>query len=171
MAVRIGPVTAPDPVVATVGSVRRCLCASPSLLDSMAPVAAPSVLGRAPIVRALGLTPTAPLSFRDEGSPLEVEAKNIRMTTNHVDDAVSSCIDGLGIGMFLSYQIQEALAAGQLRIILEAFEPDPLPVSLVYSPTKRISARTRAFIAWAKRHLGKRLSEPLPPITRRRKSR
>ena len=53
----------------------------------------------------------------------------------------------------LPYQIQEAVAAGKLRVILEEFEPKPLPVSLVYSPTKRVSARTRAFIAWAKQHL------------------
>ena len=157
IAVRIGPVTAPDLVVSTIGTVRRCLCASTALLDAIDPINQPDDFRRAPFIRVLGLMPNNRLIFKSEGAAQEIEVTNIRMTTNHADAAVASCIDGIGIGMFLSYQIQEAVATGKLRVIMEESEPDPLPVSLVYSPTKRVSARTRAFIAWIKQHLGERL--------------
>ncbi len=157
VAVRIGHVTAPDLVVSTVGTVRRCLCASPALLEAMDSVDQPGDLHRAPFIRVMGLMPGNRLIFKSEDVAQGVELANVRMTTNQIDAAVMSCIDGLGVGMFLSYQIQEAVAAGKLRLILEAFEPEPLPVSLVYSPTKRVSARTRAFISWAKQHLSERL--------------
>lgn len=157
VAVRIGHVSDTDLVVSTIGSVRRCMCASPALLDTIAPINRPDDFRQAPFIRVLGLMPGNRLTFKSVGAVQEIEVTNIRMTTNHADAAVASCIDGLGIGMFLSYQIQEAVAAGKLRVILE--ESETLPVSLVYSPTKRVSARTRAFIAWAKLHLG----EPLKP--------
>lgn len=157
VAVRIGHVTVPDLVVSTVGTVRRCLCASPALLDAIDPINQPGDLQRAPFIRVLGLMPSNRLTFQSEGALQGVDLTNIRMTTNQADTAVMSCIDGLGVGMFLSYQVQEAVSMGKLRVILEAFESEPLPVSLVYSPTKRISARTRAFISWVKLHLSERL--------------
>lgn len=157
IAVRIGHVSTPDLVVSTVGTVRLCLCASPTLLDSIAPINQPDDFRSAPFIRVLGLMPNDRLTFKSAGGVQEIEVGNIRITTNHADAAVTSCIDGIGIGMFLSYQIQEAVAAGKLRVILQESEPEPLPVSLVYSPTKRVSARTRAFIAWARRHLAGRL--------------
>lgn len=163
VAVRIGPVANLDLVATQVGSVRRCLCASPSLLDAIEPIRKPGDLAHVPFIRVLGLMPDNRLTFQSKGVVQEIEMATIRMTTNHADAAVISCSEGLGIGMFLSYQIQEAVASGQLRLILENFEPEPLPVSLVYSPTKRVSARTRTFVAWAKQHLGERLkfSNPL----------
>lgn len=157
VAVRIGHVTAPDLVVSAIGTVRRCLCVSPALMDAIGPINHPDDLQRTPFIRVLGLMQGTRLTFRSEGAIQEVDLTNIRITTNQSDAAVMSCIDGLGIGVFLSYQIQEAVATGKLRVILEAFEPEPLPVSLVYSPTKRISARTRAFISWFKLHLSERL--------------
>ena len=153
VAVRIGPVTTLDLVVTAVGSVRRCLCASPALLDAMGSINQPGDLRQAPLIRVTGLMPNNRLTFKAGDTFQEVEATNIRLTTNYADTAVLSCIDGLGIGMFLSYQIQEAVSTGKLRVILEESELDPLPVSLVYSPARRISARARAFISWAKLHL------------------
>jgi DNA-binding transcriptional LysR family regulator len=157
VAVRIGPVTAPDLVVTAVGAVRRCLCASPALLDATGFINQPNELRQAPFIRVAGLLPNRRLTFKYGDTFQEVDASNIRLTTNHADAAVLACIDGIGVGMFLSYQVQDAVSTGKLRIILETSELDPLPVSLVYSPTKRVSARARAFISWAKLHLRERL--------------
>lgn len=157
VAVRIGHVNAPDLVVSPVGTVRRCLCASPALLDAIGPIEQPEGLRAAPFIRVLGLMPADRLTLWSERVAMDVDLTNIRMATNQVDAAVTACVDGLGIGMFLSYQIQEAVVHGKLKIILEAFEPEPLPVSMVYSPTKRITARTRTFISWTKQHLSERL--------------
>ena len=35
--------------------------------------------------------------------------------------------------MFLSYQVEQELARGELRLVLEEYEPPPLDVNVVYS--------------------------------------
>jgi hypothetical protein len=46
----------------------------------------------------------------------------------------------------LSYQIESALSAGELTLILEAFEPAPLPVSFVYASEGRLPLKLRALL-------------------------
>jgi len=46
----------------------------------------------------------------------------------------------------LAYQAKELLKAKQLEIVLAKFEPPPLPIQLVYSGTRLLSANVRAFI-------------------------
>lgn len=157
VAVRIGNFSAQDLVMSHVGTVRRCLCAAPALLETINPIDPPAALRHVPFVRFLGLLQSHRLGFASAGSVDEVELSNIRMTSNQIDAGVTACIDGIGVGLFLSYQIQHAVSEDRLRVILEEFEPEPLSVALVYSPTKRLSARSREFIAWAKKHLTERL--------------
>jgi DNA-binding transcriptional LysR family regulator len=48
--------------------------------------------------------------------------------TNQVDAALRACEDGLGIGMFLSYQVAPAVSERKLRYVLTDFEREPVPV-------------------------------------------
>jgi hypothetical protein len=50
-------------------------------------------------------------------------------------------IRGLGVTRVLSYQAERAVREGKLRIVLQKFEPEPRPVSLLTSA--RISSRSR----------------------------
>lgn len=157
IAVRIGHVTAPDLVVSRVGQVRRYLCASPALLAEIRTIKTPDDLREVPFIRLAGVVTGAQVMLQENGKPLSVKMTNIRMTTNNGDAAISACLSGVGIGFFLSYQVQELLDEGKLERVLVAHQPDALPVSLVYLPSRRVSIRSRAFIAWAKEKLGERL--------------
>jgi DNA-binding transcriptional LysR family regulator len=44
----------------------------------------------------------------------------------------------------LSYQVQELVAGGELRILLERFEPPPIPVHAVFPSGRLLPARVRA---------------------------
>ena len=158
LAVRIGAVSSLDMVVTPVGSVRRCVCATPAFLDAHANIETPDDLVGIPFIQLYGLMPGNHITFGASSGDKDVALANIRLSTNHGDAAITGCLDGLGAGLFLSYQIQDLVAAGQLQIILDKYEPEPLPVALVYSPSRRLSARTRTFIAWAKQHLGGRVN-------------
>ena len=156
IAIRIGPVDALDLVVTPVGSVRQCLCAAPAMLAGHPAIETPEDLIQVPFIQNLGLMPNSQFTLQSASGRHEIRPACIRLATNHADAAIPACVDGLGVGVFLSYQVEDAIAAGKLRVILPEFEPEPLAISLVYSPSRRLSARTRAFIGWAKTALGNR---------------
>lgn len=46
----------------------------------------------------------------------------------------------------LSYQAANAVAEGKLKIVLADYEPEPLPVNLVYLEQNLLPRKTRAFL-------------------------
>jgi DNA-binding transcriptional LysR family regulator len=157
VAVRIGHVTASDLVVSRVGQVRRYLCASPTLLAELKTIKTPDDLSAAPFIRFSGMNVGTQLILQDKGKPVSVKMTNVRMATNSGDAAIAACLSGVAVGFFLSYQVQALIDEGTLVRVLVDYQPEPLPVSLVYLPSRRLSIRSRAFIAWAKDQLGERL--------------
>ena len=69
-----------------------------------------------------------------------------RFTTNSSDAAIQYAAQGGGLTRVLAYQAAEAIKAGQLRIVLEKFEPPALPIHIVYPTSRLLSAKVRAFI-------------------------
>src|SRR5262245_27078193 len=77
-----------------------------------------------------GRTSTASQQI-SRGRPLRVLVDG-PLVANEGDNAIDACRRGLGCGIFLHYQVGDALAAGELRLLLDAYEPAPLPVDVVY---------------------------------------
>jgi DNA-binding transcriptional LysR family regulator len=71
--------------------------------------------------------------------------------------AVDAAVAGLGVTCVLSYQVEAALHAGQLVLVLEPFEPAPIPVSLVHSSQGRLPLKLRALLDFAAPRLRTRL--------------
>lgn len=69
-----------------------------------------------------------------------------RFAVNTADAAIAAAVAGTGVTRVLSYQVADALAAGTLRLLLEPFEPEPLPVHLVYSAQSLLPLKLRAFL-------------------------
>jgi DNA-binding transcriptional LysR family regulator len=67
-----------------------------------------------------------------DGSPVTVAVRS-RLVVNTAEAAVDAATMSLGVTRVLSYQAADALHAGRLALALEAFEPAPWPVSLVYT--------------------------------------
>jgi DNA-binding transcriptional LysR family regulator len=68
---------------------------------------------------------------------------------NTADAAIAAAISAAGITRVLSYQVRDAVAAGLLRLILRPFEPEPLPVHLVYAAQSQLPLKLRAFLDFA----------------------
>ena len=68
------------------------------------------------------------------------------ISCNQIDSAVEACIDGLGLGMFFSYQVVPHREAGELRYILQEFETAPRPIQVIYPQSRLLSTRVRAFV-------------------------
>ena len=63
-----------------------------------------------------------------------------------MDSALDACLNGMGLGLFLSYQVAPSRKANALTYVLEKFELDTLPVQVVYPHSKLASTKVHAFV-------------------------
>ena len=68
---------------------------------------------------------------------------------NQAAATIDACVDGLGVGTFLSYQVAPLVAQKKLKLILVDYEVPSIPLSIVYPHAKLLSARVRVFAEWA----------------------
>jgi DNA-binding transcriptional LysR family regulator len=148
--IRIGPLEDSSLVARLVGHVRRHVVASPGYWRRRGMPKHPRELQQHDCLRMSGAG--RHWVFHDDGKVLTVPVQG-SLRCNHVAAVVDACVAGLGCGVFMSYQVDALLKAGQLKPALEAFEPPPRPVSLVVPQARLLPARTRAFIDWMLREL------------------
>ena len=144
-AIRIAHLRDSSLVAIEVGRVRRVVCASEKYLRRHGVPQLPNDIRTHRCVRHLGLSPRNEWHFQ-VGSRQQAIPINSVMTCNEIDGAVDACIEGLGLGMFLSYMVAPYRKAGQLKYVLETFETEPMPVQVVYPQTRLMSNRVRVFV-------------------------
>jgi DNA-binding transcriptional LysR family regulator len=155
LAVRIAHLTDSSMIAVPVGRVRRVVCASPALLHAEGLPGHPRELSERPCVRFRGINPGDSWSFQDAGREIAVKTRG-SFTCNQAAAAAQACAEGLGFGMFLSYQVEPLVRSGRLQLVLADFELSSLPVSLVYPEARLVSTRLRVLLDWLKQTLGAR---------------
>ena len=149
--IRIGPLEDSTLVAHTLGHIRRVVVASPAYLARTSTPKHPKDLLQANCVRRTGNNPSwGP--FIDKGRPFNISVGG-NLDFNQIAPAVEACVAGVGMGMFLSYQVAPYLADQRLQILLEAFESPPRPLSLVVPHARMLPTRTRVFIDWMREAL------------------
>ena len=81
-----------------------------------------------------------------------------RLAVNATEAAIDAAVAGIGIARLLSYQIVDELKTGTLVPLLEAFAPEPMPVSLAYPDQGLLPLKVRAFLDWSAPRLRARLA-------------
>ena len=159
-AIRIGHLRDSSLVAVPLGTTRRVICASPDYLRREGMPERPADLARHRCLQFLGVVPGAEWEFFDGGSARKANRVAIKgvLVTNQIDIALDACVKGLGCSAFLDYQVRELLGAGSLRRVLQAFEPAPIPVHIVYPHSRLLSSRVRSFVDWAVPRLRQRLA-------------
>lgn len=155
LAVRIGRLNDSSMVAVPIGHMRRVVCASPTLLRSAGTPSHPRTLSEHPCVRFRGISPGDGWSFQHAGREVAIKVHG-NLTCNQAAAAAEACAEGLGFGMFLLYQVEPLVRAKRLEIVLENFEPAPLPVSLVYPEARLVTTRLRALVDSLKESLSAR---------------
>lgn len=166
MAVRIGRLPDSTMMATTIGSVRTVICASPSLLAIHGIPESPEELQAVPCVYYDGPTPSPGWRVADPqtGAPLQLRV-DARLSVSTVEAALQAALRDVGVTRLLHYQVADAVQAGRLRIIFEAFEPEPVPVSLVHSTRGQMPLKMRSFLDFAVPRL-KRILADLPTRSR-----
>ncbi len=148
LAVRIGNLADSSLIARKAGSTRRVVVASPAYLARHGEPATPQDLVRHRTIQFNPLAITPDWSFSDHGDELRVSLAS-HYVTNSADPALWHAEHDGGLTLALSYQVADAVREGRLRIVLEGFEPPPLPIHFVYPSSRLLSAKVRAFIELA----------------------
>jgi len=145
VAVRIGVLDDSSLVARKVGETRRVVVGSPRYLASRKKPRSPADLRSHAIVHFRALSPSPEWRFLRGGREERVQLTP-RFSTNSADAAIAHAERGGGLAMVLGYQVMDAVKAGRLEVVLPGFEPQPLPIQLVYPGTRLVSANVRAFV-------------------------
>jgi DNA-binding transcriptional LysR family regulator len=156
VAIRIGPLSDSNMIAKKVGSVRKVICATPAFLNRIGPIKQPKDLSNVPCVLFSGLSHGKNWHLY-QGDKIHSIPVAGPLTCNNITSALNVVKENLGLGMFLSYQVEKELANGELRLVLEDYEQPPLDVSVVYSHAKLMSTRTRYFVDWVTHELKHKL--------------
>jgi DNA-binding transcriptional LysR family regulator len=157
VAVRIAPLPDSSLTAKRVGSVRRVVVASPAYLAAHGTPRTPEALEGHRAVAFLATGGAAnPWMFRAPGGGARIVARpQVSLRVNAGEVAIDAALAGHGLSRALSYQVREHVAAGRLVVVLEAYEPPPVPVQVVYPEGRRAAAKVSAFVDFAVERLRK----------------
>jgi len=141
VAVVVGELPESSLIARPVGHVRNIVCASPGYLQNHGEPRHPEALKQHRLVATQAYSEWVQWDF--QGSSIKARA---RLACTTVQGAINAAVQGAGLVRCLSYPLHEHLASGQLRRVLQAFEPPPLPVHVVYREGRNASMRVRSFV-------------------------
>ncbi|MET0282745.1 MAG: LysR substrate-binding domain-containing protein [Steroidobacteraceae bacterium] len=150
MAVRIGRLPDSTMVATRIGSMRTVICASPAWLAAHGAPQTPDDLRKLPCVSVDPAMPIAAWQVRqpDSGALREIPIV-ARLTVSTAAAAADAAARSVGATRLLYYQVEAAVRTGQLRIMLEEFEPEPVPIHLVHATRGQMPQKMRRFIDYA----------------------
>jgi DNA-binding transcriptional LysR family regulator len=113
----------------------------------LAALAAPGSTHRAVDYLSSATGKPVPLEFTVDGrvSTLQLPAT---VSVTGTDLYTGSAVAGLGLVQVPRYRVAAELADGRLKVVLDGFAPPPMPVSVLYSQHRQLSARVRVFTQW-----------------------
>ena len=155
VSVRIGALPDSSLIATRAGSIRHITCASPAYLASRGRPSSPQELRNHDCISFTALSPVERWSFAGP-KPQRVNL-HPRLTVNTAEAAIDAAVAGLGITRVLSYQAARPVADGSLRLILENFEPEEMPVNILHREDRLPQAKVESFIAFAVPRLRKAL--------------
>jgi DNA-binding transcriptional LysR family regulator len=158
LALRIGTLPDSGLIATQLGSLRRVACASPKYLSKRGMPERVQDLATHDCVsfELFGVGDT--WRFQVNGAEATVRI-HPRLAVSTAEAAIDAAVAGLGVTCVLSYQVESAVRAGDLTLILQSFEPAPLPVSFLYASQGRLPLKLRSLLDFATPRLRVRLEK------------
>ena len=152
VALRVGELPDSNLIATRVGTVHGALCASPAYLDARGTPQCPAELLSHDCIAydlvSIGTVWEFPLCNPPQK----------RLMVNTVEAAISAARQGAGIALAVSYLIDDLVSAGLLVRLLDAYEPRPFPINLVYPSQRQVPLKLRTFLDFSTPRLRERLA-------------
>ena len=157
LAIRIGKLPDSSLIAARIGSTRIVACASPSYLATCGRPEKPEDLSNHHCITFDNLgSPDAWRFVHAKGESL-VPIRS-RLCVNTAEAAIDAAIAGMGVLRMMSYKIEDARRSGALEFILDAYEPEPWAITMIYPGQGSLPHKLRSFLNFAAPRLRARIS-------------
>ncbi|MDA7414854.1 LysR family transcriptional regulator [Xenophilus arseniciresistens] len=151
-AIQVGEVQDPAVVAIRLAEVPRIVLGAPSLLDGAAPPAHPRELAGLPwLAFQTYYRHQITLQHAGTGELCEL-ALRPRLSSDSLYPLRMAALQGLGVGVFSAWLVQEDLASGRLLHLVPQWQAASLPVHLVYPYARQYPARLRRFVELMRQH-------------------
>jgi DNA-binding transcriptional LysR family regulator len=157
ISVRIGALPVSSLIATRVGTIRHVTCASPAYLTERGVPSSPRELVDHDCISFTALSSADRWVYAGGKLPQRIVVRP-RLVVNTAQAAIDATKAGLGITRVLSYQVAKSVADGSLRLILEDFEPEEIPVSVLHREDRLPQVKVQSFMAFAISRLRKALS-------------
>lgn len=145
LGVRIGELPDSSLRAIRLGSVSLKTYAAPDYLERFGTPDSPEALHQHRLIVSTAGNRGTLWRYHDEGREIALKVSPA-LTSNTNDSVIAAAVSGFGITRVLSYQAAPQVASGHLLPILESFDGELVPVSLVHPQGRNVSAKVRAFI-------------------------
>jgi DNA-binding transcriptional LysR family regulator len=159
VAIRVGALPDSTLVATKVGEIRRVVCGSPAYFASHGTPKTPDDLAEHMCVTFSALMSGMTWVFHPRGAKVSKSVRPLcRLKINTAESAIDAAIAGVGVTNVLSYQVAGRVAEGSLKVILQDYEPPPIPVHLVHAGQSILPLKLRRFTEFATVGLRKSLA-------------
>jgi len=144
-------------IATRLGAVRRVTCASPAYLASRAALVIPQDLVDHDVISFESVSSPTTWRYWSDGNEIAIPLIS-RLSVNTIDAAIDAGLAGAGVVRSMSYQVADYVRKDILQLLLEAYEPPPYPVHLVYEKQNHLPLKLRAFVDFVVPRLRDRLT-------------
>jgi DNA-binding transcriptional LysR family regulator len=148
LAVRVGSLPDSSLIASHIGETRRIICGSPAYFAEHGVPRHPSELAQHDCVTIGGFMSATEWRF-GVGETAMVITVQSRLVVSTAEAAMVAVTAGFGLTGALSFFSHEAVKSGALQVVLEEFEPAPMPVNLIYVGGRFLPQKLRAFCDFA----------------------
>jgi DNA-binding transcriptional LysR family regulator len=159
VALRVGPLEDSGLVVRKLDDIQLVVCAAPDYLRRRGEPATPDDLVEHDCVAFGDVPGVAEWSFEDGAVRRSLRIPT-RLCANDFDALVRAALAGVGLVRVPSWQVAHCLADGQLRIVLEAYQRPPTPLTVLTLRNRLLLPKVRAFVDFLQQHW----MHPRPPL-------
>lgn len=153
MAIRIGELKDSSYQAKRLTSIRHVLCASPDYLSKMGTPETTTELERHVFLQ-YSLSKHGKLELTDVQGQKHSLTLNPRMKANNGDFLLNMAIKGHGITYLPRFLVYQALARGELVVVMQQYQLPVLHVYAVYPKNRFLSQRCRFLIDFIAAHFG-----------------
>ncbi len=148
VALRIGALADSSLIAARIGEICRVACASPAYLRGRGTPKTPDDLSRHDCISFPPTQSPSIWRFKRDQTEYTVPVRS-RLVVSNLESSSDAARAGVGVAIVFSYHVADLIKSGELALVLQDYQPTPLPVNFVYSPNRFMPAKLRALLDFA----------------------